>query len=103
MDVVIQQKSYGYKIALLMLSVLFCTYFRVSLLLIYPLIVAVCFYIFHWKLDKNVVYILLLVLLFWIASLRDGLFMKYNLVSLYYYVPFILLLFVRPAAVKINY
>ncbi|HUQ65006.1 MAG TPA: hypothetical protein VM101_02555 [Flavitalea sp.] len=102
MDLAINQKSTGYKPALILMAILFCTYLRVSLLLIYPAIVIICFYIFHWKLDRNILIVSGLIILFWIASLRNGFFIKYNLVSFYYFIPFILLLFARPLEVIRN-
>src|SRR5687767_14767750 len=83
-----------------LLAILFCTYFRISLLVIYPLLVIFVFYYFKWKLDRNAVYLLTFTLIFWLLSFRNGLYLKYNLISLYFYIPFIVLLFASPS--KIN-
>lgn len=80
-----------------LLAILFCTYFRISLLIIYPLLVIFVFYYFKWKLDRNAVYILTFTLIFWLLSFRNGIYLKYNVVSLYFYIPFIFLLFASPS------
>lgn len=85
---------------LALLAILFCTYFRISLLVIYPLLVIFLFYYFKWKLARNAVYLLTFTLIFWVLSFRNGLYLKYNFVSLYFYIPFIVLLFASPS--KLN-
>lgn len=90
------RRLYGYKIASLLLAALFCTYLRVSLLVLYPVVVIICFYIFNWKLDRNAIYILLMIFAFWLFSFRNNFYLKYNLVSFYYFIPFILLAFASP-------
>jgi hypothetical protein len=85
---------------LYLIALLFCTYFRITLLVIYPLLVVFLFYLFSWKLDRNALYLLGFTFLFWLLSFRDGIHLKYNLVSLYFYIPFILLLCAAPS--KIN-
>jgi len=85
---------------LYLIALLFCTYFRITLLVIYPLLVVFLFYLFSWKLDRNALYLLGFTFLFWLLSFRDGIYLKYNLVSLYFYIPFILLLCATPS--KIN-
>lgn len=88
------------KVIILMLAILFCTFLRISFLLIYPFIVLLIFIGFKWKLDKNAIYLFIFVLFCWLISFRNGFHIKYNLVSFYYFIPFLLLLFAVPA--KIN-
>jgi hypothetical protein len=78
------------------IAVLFFTVFRVALLLIYPIIVLAFFYVLKWKMSYQGLLLIGVMLLFWIFSFRDGVFLKYNLVSLYYFIPFVLLLFAVP-------
>ena len=92
----LQQKLFSYKVIFLLLAVLFCTYFRLSLLFIYPLITIVVFYLFNWKLSRNAVWIFGILLICWLLSFRHGLYLKYNIVSFYYYLPFLLLLLANP-------
>lgn len=88
-----------------LLALLFSTYLRISFLFIYPFLVVALFYWFKWKLDWNAVYLLVFVLFCWLFSFRNGFHLKYNLVSLYYFLPFLLLLFAIPTklATEKNY
>lgn len=86
----------AYQVAFMLLALVFCTYLRISLLLIYPLVVVGVFYLLNWRLDRNGLYILGWVALCWILSFRDGFYPKYNILSFYYFIPFILLLFAVP-------
>jgi hypothetical protein len=81
-------------------AILFCTYLRISFLLFYPFIVVLFFYLYRLKLDRNATYLLGIVFICWLISLRHGLFLKYNLVSLYFFVPFIVLLFAVPQPLR---
>jgi len=83
----------------LILALVFTTYFRVSLLVIYPLLVLTVFIGLKWKLDRNAYYLLSLLLVCWLLSFRHGLFLKYNAVSLYFFIPFLLLILARPKPV----
>lgn len=96
MDRLLKIKLSFTNVILLALAILFSTVFRVSFLLVYPLIVIFLFYFFRWKVDLSILFFLLLVGLFWLLSFRNGFFIKYNLVSLYYFVPFFLLVFAKP-------
>ncbi len=82
---------------LFLIALMFASWFRISLLVLYPLFVIFLYYYFNWKLEKKALYLLSATILFWIFSLRSGIFFKYNLVSLYFYLPFILLLFASPS------
>jgi len=92
----VQQKIFAYQATFVLLAVLFCTYLRLSLLFVYPLIAVFIFYLCNWKLSRNALWIFALLLICWVFSFRNGLYLKYNLVSFYYYLPFLLLLFANP-------
>lgn len=79
-----------------LLAVLFCTSLRVLFLFIYPVFVIGLYYILKWKLDKNAIYLLIITAVCWLLSFREGFYLKYNLVSLYYFLPFLLMLFAIP-------
>ena len=96
MDLTLNQKKSSYKVALLLLATLFCTYLRVSLLFVYPALVVTLYYLFNWKLDRNAIFLLGFVLLCWLISFRNGFYLTYNLLSFYYFFPFMLLLFAVP-------
>jgi hypothetical protein len=97
------QKISSYQLLFLGLALLFSTYLRVSFLFIYPLIVAFLFIYFKWKLSRNALYLLAFAALCWLFSFRDGLFPKYNLLSFYFFVPFILLIFAAPPVSERNH
>jgi hypothetical protein len=85
------------QILMLMLALIFGTYLRISLLVLYPVFVVFFFWIFKWKLDRNALILFSVMVISWLISFRHGLFLKYNLVSFYFFVPFVLLLFATPA------
>lgn len=84
--------------ACFVLAALFCTYLRISLLVIYPLVIVFLFYLFEWKLARNALYFFGIVAFMWALSLRHGQYLRYNLLSLYYFIPFFLLIFAVPNA-----
>jgi hypothetical protein len=90
------RKITGQHVLCILLALVFCTSVRISLLFIYPLLVLFLFYAFNWRLHRNALYIFSFTTLFWLLSFRDGVFLKYNAVSLYYFIPFVLLLFAEP-------
>lgn len=96
MDLTTEKKLSGHQIGFLLLAILLGTYLRVSLLLIYPILVIIIFMAFHWKLDRNAIYLFLFVLFIWLLSFRNGFHLKYNIVSFYFFIPFLLLLFAVP-------
>ncbi len=100
MGLIAEKKLSVHHAVLFLIALLFCTYFRVALLVIYPLLTIFLFYLFSWKLNRDALYLLGFTFLFWLLSFRDGIYLKYNLVSFYFYVPFILLLCASPS--KIN-
>src|SRR5688572_6366430 len=82
-----------YEVFFFLIAILFFTVFRVSLLLIYPILVLVLFQALRWKLSYQGILLVSFMLLLWIFSFRDGFFLKYNIISFYYFIPFVLLLF----------
>lgn len=90
------EKFSAHKVLLLLLALLFCTYLRVSLLMIYPLLTIGMFFFFKWKLDRNIIFLFATGVLCWLFSFRNGIYLKYNLVSFYYFVPFLMLLLAVP-------
>ncbi len=97
MQLTVERKIAQHLLGSAILALIFCTVLRISFLMIYPLFVVFVFYLFNWKVSRNFFYILGFAVLFWLYSMRDGVFLKYNLVSLYYFIPFILLLCATPA------
>lgn len=89
-------KQVAYQLAFLLVSALLCTWLRVSLLFLYPAAVLFLFFICSWKLGRPGLYVLTAVMICWLLSFRHGFYWKYNLVSFYYFIPFVALLFARP-------
>jgi hypothetical protein len=87
------------QILMFFIALLFGTYLRISFLLLYPFFVVFVFWIFKWKVERNAVFLFSLIAIGWVISLRHGSFIKYNLVSLYFFAPFILLLLASPPKV----
>lgn len=90
----------GEYIFFLALALCLCTFLRISLLVIYPVVVV--FFVFYFRLRMMPVLLILfgLLCLGWLLSLFNGFYLSYNLVSLYYMVPFLLLLFSVPSGAK---
>jgi hypothetical protein len=82
---------------LFLLACLFTTVLRVSFLLVYPFLILAVMYLYQFRITKTLISILIVLLVSWIISFYNGFFWKYNLVSLYYFLPFLLLLFSRPS------
>jgi hypothetical protein len=81
------------------LAILFCTQLRFGLLLLFPIVVLFCFVAYRWNLSFKVVIALIALAAVWLLSFRLGIFLKYNLVSLYYIATLIILLFAAPVPV----
>jgi len=99
MELSLKRRTILTRSAFFVMAMLFCTYFRVAFLLIYPLVVGLAFYAFNWKVNRSAHLILGLSFLFWLFSLRHGLFLTYNLVSFYYFVPLVLFIMASPTPV----
>lgn len=83
-------------IFLITVALIFSTVLRVSLLFIYPLLALAFIWLFNFRVSKNGISLILLVIIAWLFSFRNGIYLKFNLVSFYYYLTFLLLLFARP-------
>lgn len=92
-----QKKITVYHAGAFLLALLFCTALRISLLAVYPLLVLMVYTGYKWKLDRNAIILLVFVLFTWLFAIyRHDVPLKYNFVSLYFFVPFLLLLFAKP-------
>jgi hypothetical protein len=93
-------KAAAYSVVSFIIALLFCTYLRVSFLFVYPLLVLLFFAGYGWKLDRNAVYLLVFAAACWLFSFRHGLYLKYNFLSLYFFIPLMLMLFSVPRPVS---
>lgn len=82
----------------LLLILLTVTFLRISLLLIYPFLVVVFLFYFRMKVMRILVVLLIFIALGWLLSLLNGWYPVYNMISLYYMIPFLFLLFSVPSA-----
>jgi hypothetical protein len=89
-------------IVLIVLSLLIGTFLRVSLLIIYPAIALFILAYYHFKLTPSFLLLFACTLLSFVLSFFQHFFIKYNLLSLSYMLPFLLLLFCDPAPDKIG-
>src|SRR5690348_6758228 len=78
------------------LALLIGTALRISLLVIYPLIALMIAAYYNFKITSSFLLLLALVILSFAGSLFGHLYLKYNLLSLFYMLPFLLLLFSNP-------
>jgi hypothetical protein len=99
MGIPINPKIHLMDFILVMLTLIFATVFRVSFLLLYPVLTVILFFVFRWRLHFDALYLLAAVGIVWLFSWRHGFYLSYNLVSLYYVVPLILLLCASPKPV----
>lgn len=79
-----------------------CTFLRISLLVLYPFLAALVFIAFRLRFTRHTVDLLMLVGVGWLLSLYNGFFPKYNLLSLFYMLPFLVLLFAMPGSSNVN-
>lgn len=84
----------------IILSIIIGTALRVSLLVIYPFLALFIVYFFQFRITPSLLALFLLVFLSFVLSLSTPLFLRYKLLSLYYMLPFLLLLFTDPQAAK---
>ena len=78
------------------LAISLLTILRMSYFFIYPLIVILTLYLFRFSVSKNFIVLCLFILVGWLISLRHSFFLKYNLLSLFYVVPFIMFIYSKP-------
>ncbi|HTQ65118.1 MAG TPA: hypothetical protein VMI12_09990 [Puia sp.] len=55
------------------------------------------FYYLDWRFSRNSIYLVMLIVLMWLISFRHGFYWRYNFLSLYYYIPFVVLVLAVPA------
>ncbi|MFT3825566.1 MAG: hypothetical protein QM731_16725 [Chitinophagaceae bacterium] len=84
-------------ILFILIALLTGTFLRISLLFIYPVIAILVIEQLKLKLIRNVIILLLLVSAGLLLSFTHGFFLRYNLMSLYHMIPFLLLLFAVPS------
>ncbi len=78
------------------LAISLLTILRMSYFFIYPFIVILTLYLFRFSVSKNFIVICLFILVGWLISLRHSFFLKYNLLSLFYVMPFIMFIYSKP-------
>jgi hypothetical protein len=89
---------------MILLALVFCTFARIGVVIAYPLLVLLLFAGFRWRLHVDAKYIFILVIVCLALSFRDGFYLRYNLLSLFFFLPFLLLLFAAPPTpTRINY
>jgi len=93
-------------LVLLFVSLIAGTFLRISLLLIYPILTIFIVSFFKMRLSRSLIILLLLISLTLLLSFFPHLYLKYKLLSLFYMLPFLVLLFSAPSMEKypdINY
>ena len=79
-----------------LLAISLLTILRVSYFFLYPFIVFLTLYLFRFSLSRNFIILCLLILAGWFLSLRHSFYPMYNLLSLFYVLPFIMFIYSRP-------
>lgn len=87
---------YSY-IILFCVSLIIGTSLRVSLLIIYPIVAILIAVFYRFRISGSLLLLAFITVLSCLFSLSEGLFAKYKLLSLFYMLPFLLLLFSNPA------
>jgi hypothetical protein len=78
------------------------TFLRISLLVLYPLIASLVFIGLRLRGTKYIINLLVLIVVGWLLSFYNGFFLKYNFLSLFYMLPFIVLLLAVPGSYDVN-
>jgi hypothetical protein len=94
-DRTLKRKIFSF-VVLVVLSLIIGTGIRVSLLIIYPLVVVFILAFYRFRITASFLLLLALVCICFTASLFGGIFIRYKLLSLFYMLPFLLLLFCHP-------
>jgi hypothetical protein len=81
---------------LILLGIVIGTFFRISLLVLYPFVVVLLIAHFRFKLSAAIIPVLALLVAGFIFSFINGIYWQYKLLSLYHMLPFVLLLFAVP-------
>src|SRR6478672_3755731 len=87
-------------VVLMALSLIIGTFLRVSLLVIYPVITLFILAFYRFRITPSFLLLLGVAMLSLLLSFFENIFLKYKLLSLFYMLPFLLLLFSDPAAEK---
>jgi hypothetical protein len=98
-DRTLKRKIFSF-VVLVVLSLIVGTAIRVSLLIIYPLVVVFILAFYRFRITASFLLLLGLVCICFTASLFGGIFIRYKLLSLFYMLPFLLLLFCHPLPYK---
>lgn len=80
-------------ILLFAVAALTCTFLRISLLIIYPVLVLLIGLFYRWKMTSAALITFALIAISLMLSFTGGIFLKYKLLSLYYILPLIALIF----------
>ncbi len=91
-------KRIGPVIVLLTLSFIIGSALRISLVVFYPFVALFIAVYYRFRLTASLIILIILAGLSWFLSLFEGFFLKYNVLSFFYMLPFLLLLFSDPAA-----
>jgi hypothetical protein len=89
-------KSTGAFIIMILLALIIGTFLRVSLLVSYPVIVLFIIVFFRFRISPSFFILLSVAVISFLLSLFEAVFLKYKLLSFYYMLPFLLLLFSNP-------
>lgn len=84
------------------LALLIGTALRISLLVIYPIIALMIAAYYNFKIGYSFLLLLAFAILSFAASLFGHLYLKYKLLSFFYLLPFLLLLFNSPTGIKVQ-
>jgi hypothetical protein len=76
--------------------VILTTVLRASLLIVAPFLIIFILTRFGFTFRKPIIHLLAIIIVSYIISLSNGFYTKYNLLSFYYIIPFLFLLFSKP-------
>lgn len=98
----IQRNTKGSMLVLIIVSIIIGTALRISLLFIYPFIAVLILAFYRFRISSSFIILLIIAGISLILSLFDNLFLKYKFLSLYYMIPFLLLLFSEPVPERVQ-
>lgn len=100
LNIFVEQSAYRRKlfslIILFIISLLIATFLRISLLVLYPFVALVIAYYYKFRASSSLVILAGIVAVSFTLSFFGPFFLKYKLLSLFYMLPFLLLLFGNP-------
>ncbi len=85
-----------YKLLVISTIVILTTVLRISLLIISPLLILLLLSEFQFTLRRYIINLLLIIVTSLLISFLNGIYLKYNLLSFYYIIPFLFFLFSKP-------